>query len=250
MPVGLDNQGDEAIAALDRRESAPRVLIRRTEDNWQFECPYAPEDEERWFALLFQAFGTRHGGVFNAFFDAFVRLCGDRCWDEERHVWMPDEDEFSTMLALVASHKPENEAQAAHAVQLAAVHLVSMKLGEQALKGYWDVRTAATFAKLVRVYGDGIERMARLQGKIQPRTVNQTIKVVYVDSRDQRSVQIKGGTAPVGGQPHGTDGSEAISCSSLPSPGAIGPSVSITGSERQTSLPLPWWSAWFWRAVR
>jgi len=57
--------------------------------------------------MLIQAFGTRHGGVFNAFFDAFIRLCGERCWDEERRVWMPDENEFSTMLALVASHKPE-----------------------------------------------------------------------------------------------------------------------------------------------
>ena len=68
-----------------------------------------------------------------------------------------------------------------------------MKLGEQAHKGYWDVRTAATFGKLVRVYGDGMERMARLQGKLEPRTVNQTIKVVYVDNRDQGSVHIDGG---------------------------------------------------------
>jgi hypothetical protein len=216
LPEGLEKHADQAGLEMLARPSAPRVMIRKTKTGWQFDCPYAPEDEERWQNLLFQAFGTRHGSVVNAFFDAFARICGDRVWDEKRNVWLPDEDEFNSILAIVAAHKPQNEAEAAHAMQLAALHLVSMKVGERASRYAYDTRTVATFAKLVRVSGEGLERIARLQGRLKAKTINQTIQVVYCDNR---SVSLSGGAGPFRGQPHAAShAAAATGLPALPSP--------------------------------
>jgi hypothetical protein len=240
---------DQAGAELLARPSSPRVIIRKTKDGWQFDCPYAREDEERWQNLLFQAFGTRHGSVVNAFFNAFARICGDRHWDPKRNAWLPDEDEFNSILAIVAAHKPQNEAEAAHAVQLAALHLVSMKVGERASQHAYDTRTAATFARLVRVSGEGLERLARLQGRLKAKTVNQTIQVVYCDNR---SVSLNGGLGPFGGQPHAASDAAAVKgLPALPSPCSnYGAPVPTARRKGQAGVQNAWWGSRLWSAIR
>ena len=246
---GLREMGEVAIAGMVQRPCAPRVLIERTNDGWRFACPYDSRDQEAWEGLLFQAFGTRSGAVMTHFLNSLQALVGDGWWDAKRNLWMPDQDQFDAMLAIIASLQPENEAQAAHAAQLCALHLSAMKLGKQASRSYADPRTIAILNKTVRAYGDGMERLARVQGKVQPRQVNQTIQVIYNDQRDQRT-QYAGGVSPNGGQPHRTTGGEAIPRPALPSPNQSGSTVPIASGRGQAGVQISRWSAWLWRAIR
>lgn len=243
MAVGLAEIADAAIAEHYTRPCAPRILIEKTSDGWQFACPYEAENQSRWEALLLQAFGTRSGAIMNHFLDVFTRLVGDGEWDEERHCWTPKQNDFDAMIAIVASLQPQNEAQAAYAAQLCALHLSAMKLGEQASKHYADPRTTAILSKTVRAYGDGMERLARLQGKVKPKTVLQTIQVVYCDSRT-------GGVSPIGGQPHAAEGSASIQCSALPSHNASGSALPLACGGGEASVPDAWWLARLWSALR
>lgn len=250
LAAGLDRLGDEAIREMQRRPCAPRVLIQKTETGWDFVSPYRNEDKDRWTALLFQAFGTRHGPIMNHFMEVLTKFLPHNHWDEEGRFWFPDQGAFDAMIAIIHSLKPENEAQAAHAAQLVALHLVSMKLGESAAHSYWDQRTTALLCRTVQTYGDGLERFARLQGRLKPREVNQTIQVVYVDNRDQR-VLAPGGGPDFGGQAHGTARGEAVQCPALPGPSANDrPRVPLAGSEGQARMSFSRWSSWFRRALR
>ena len=249
LPVCLDRIADGAEARLYARPCPPRILIEKLENgDWTFASPYAPEDEARWNALLFDAFGTRSCGVMNHFLEIFTTLCRDGEWDQERHYWHPRQTDFDALLAIVAAVAPENEAQAAYAAQLAALHISAMKLGEAAIKHYSDPRTVALLSKTVRAYGDGMEQLARLQGKIKPRTVNQTIQVVYCDNR---SVDVSGGAVQFGGQPHAASNAATIEArSAVPSPcpddGAALSAASREGKERVQNA---WWGARLWRAL-
>ena len=214
---------------------------------------YSKEDEERWWALIADAFGTRCGGLIDHFLERITELVPEDKWDGEERYWHPSESDFNAVLAIISALRPENEAQAAHAAQLAALHLSAMKLGEHAAR-WGNERTIAILAKTTRAYGEGIERLARLQGKVQPKQVNQTIQVVYVDNRDQRTVQINGGGVPNGGQPHATSDAAAVTrLPALPSPRADnGPTVPSAGSPGQACLQNAWRSWWrsFWRSER
>ena len=255
LPIGMQALGDAALDEMYLRPAAPRILIEKAKDDgWAFGCPYEPGKDcknlNRWEALLFQAFGTRSSGVMNHFLSVFTKLVGNGVWDEERKAWMPRQDDFDAILCMVHSLAPENEAQAAYAAQLCALHLSAMKLGETCSHSYADERTRAVMNKTVRAYGDGLERMARLQGKLQPRAVNQTIEVRYYDHRDQRSIHIAGGAGQIGGQPHGADGGALIPRPALPSPQSGGAAVPVPSGEGKAGLPHPWWGAWLWRAFR
>lgn len=250
MAVGMAELADRAIQDHYERPCAPRVLIEKTGDGWKFANPWDDEHRERWEALLFQTFGTRSSAIMNHFLDVFTKLVGDGEWDEDRHAWMPKQNDFDAVVAIVHSLKPENEAQAAYAAQLCALHLSAMNLGKQATRTYADSRTVAVLNKTVRAYGDGMERLARLQGKVQPRTVHQTIQVVYYDNRDQRSVQLTGGAAPFGGRPQGTDGGAAIRSPALPSPNQGGAALPSPSGEGQESVPVAWWRLWIGRTFR
>lgn len=250
LAVGLDRLGDEAIREMENRPCAPRVLIQKTDTGWDFVSPYRDEDRDRWTALLFQAFGTRHGAIMDHFMEVLTRLLPHNHWDEEGRFWFPDQGAFDAMIAIIHSLKPENEAQAAYAAQLVALHFVSMKLAESPAHSYWDPRTTALLCRTVQAYGDGLERFARLQGRLKPRHVNQTIQVVYVDNRDQRALATGGGP-DFGGQPHGTARGETIPCAALPCPGANDRApVPLARREGQARMPFPRWGSRLWRALR
>jgi hypothetical protein len=259
LPTGFEELGDAALAAMDARPAAPRICIERAKDGrWNFANPYSEEHGERWLAMLAGAFGTRSGGVINHFLDTLTKLVAPGAWDEKRQVWFPCEDDYQAALNIISSLRPENEAQAAYGAQLVALHLSAMKLGGQMAKSWADPRTAALLAKTSRAYGEGMERLARLQGKLQPKQVNQTIQVVYVDNRDQRSVQFTGGCGSNGGQPQASpsplqygDPSIRDARATLPSPCQNdGESMSVTGREGQASVPHAWWGSRLWRSIR
>jgi hypothetical protein len=232
------------------------------ENDWEYSSPYEG-DGDLWLALLCDAFGTRHGSVVQHFLSTIAELvpAGDRSAQRDgRHYWYPDETQFNAALAIISAMRPENEAQAAHAAQLVALHLAAMKLAAQQTS-YADPRTAAILAKTTRAYGDGMMRLANLQGRVQPKQVNQTIQVVYVDNRDQRSVHFNGGDAANGGQPQATYRHNTATHSgggdecgpALPSASQVnGQTMPGSCSEGEKRMPGSWRSWWrtLWRAQR
>jgi len=257
LPTGFEELGDAALAAMDARPAAPRICIERAKDGrWNFANPYSEEHGERWLAMLAGAFGTRSGGAINHFLNTLTKLVEPGSWDEKRQIWFPCEDDYQAALNIISSLKPENEAQAGYAAQLVALHLSALKLGSQMSKSWADPRTAAILAKTSRAYGEGMERLARLQGKVQPKQVKQTIQVVYVD---RRSVQTDGGFGPNGEQPHASDLSQqyCIAASTVPELSPLrssGPddrqAMPSAGSSGENKVPNAWWGAWIWSALR
>jgi len=124
-----------------------------------------------------------------------------------------------------------------------------MKLGEHIAQHSPDPRTVRLLTRTVRAYGDGLLQLARLQGKLKTRTVNQTIKVFHYDNRDQRSVIFAGGVPENRGQPHGTTGATAAGFTALPGPCQdYGATVPLAGREGQASLSNAWWAR-LWRSA-
>jgi hypothetical protein len=243
LPEGLDLIADEADRRRVGRYCPPRIRIEKPKNgSWRIVSPYAKEDEERWWSLLGEAFATRDPDVILYFFETLGNLC-PKFWDDSRREWAPREVEFNALLAVVGSVRPANEAQAAYAAQLGALHLSAMKLAERTTE-YADPRSAAILNKTVRAFGDGLERIARLQGKIAPRTIHQTFEV-----HKHEHVHFRGGTTPNGGQPHRAATSAPVECAALPRPCADGSAVQMPCGERQEGLPGPWWGARLWRSL-
>jgi len=167
-------------------------------DAW-FSCPYADEDRDAWQALLYLAFGTRSASVVSCFVRQLAQFVR-RDWDEAAAKWKPSQDEFNAVLALISAIKPRDEAQAAYAAQLAALHLAAMRLATRVTgEGHVDERTVAVLNKTVRAYGDGLAQLQRLQGK--SRTSRQSIKS-ETHRHVHNHVHVERGAAGNGGQPH------------------------------------------------
>src|SRR5918994_2209140 len=124
MPDEFIAAADAAIAKHRKRKWSPE--IRDTGEAW--ECPYADEDADRWWALLFEIFGTRQSAVVDVFFSQLQQLAGKN-W-RANSGWITDEKDMRTLFSIIASLKPRNEAEAAYAAQLCALHMSAMKLGE------------------------------------------------------------------------------------------------------------------------
>ena len=250
MPDQFRDLADEAIARHHQRGLVPEILMG--ENVWV--CPYAKEDEDRWTALLFEIFGTRQGRVVSAFSQQLENI-GTRVWTRgHAHTkgrWHLENNELTQMLAIILSLKPQDEAQAAYAAQLVALHLSAMKLSSaQASTWGGDPRTAAILNKTVNAYGLGLERMRRLQGKVEPRQTHQTIEVHYHDNR--QTAVFNGGVPPNGSQPHGTNGGEAIPRTALPRPQSGGEALPSASGEGQAGMQSArgWWGRAKRRAQR
>ena len=179
-------------------------------------------DEEQWTSphndlelhtlQLADAFGTRSRAVFVTFMRQLEALCGQSHWDEDAKQWRLDEHEFSAALAIVNSLHPRNELEAAHAAQMVAVHLLTMKVAARAIKYEYDTRTASVAAKLARTFTAQREAFERIR---KPnRTAKQSIKVTresHVHYHDHR------GEGQIDGQPH--DARAATIEGSAPLPG-------------------------------
>lgn len=225
MPDGLRALAVEAMEKHRGRFSPPALDVSGGWEKWFFDCPYRAEDRDLWQALLFEAFGTRSVSVATTFLRQLCNLIG-KDWDSDAEDWMPNLPELNTAIAIVASLKPENEAQACLAAQTVACHIAAMKLGDNIGRmSLPDERTVATMARAAKVSA-GLQRtLAQLQGRLQPRQVNQTIQVIYLDQRQQTAVV--GGEGISGGQGQTAKGSNgyaidgtaiASGCGALPSP--------------------------------
>lgn len=223
MPKEFIAAADSAIARHRKRKWAPEICD--TGEAW--ECPYAEEDHDRWFALLFEIFGTRQAAVVDVFFSQLQQLAGKN-WRAESG-WITDEKEMRTLFSIIASLKPRNEAEAAYAAQLCALHMAAMKLGETMGKTWGgDPRTIAVLNKTVRAFGDGLLNFRRLRGRGQ-----KTVQVIRVEAHrhDHKHVHIEGGTE-FGGQPQATGAPLLEGSTKMPGKGSIRQAVPRSGRER------------------
>jgi hypothetical protein len=204
--------------------------------SWQVQSPHA--DEELWTLQLVQAFGTRSRALIGTFLEQLGNLCPE-AWDERAGSWKIDETEWNALLSLVADHQPENSAQAALAAQMAATHMMVMRLSAQALnRGHTIYHgDAALASKLARTFAIQCDTMQMLKGK--SRTANQSI---HVHKETHQHVHHHGGGGENGGRPHDPTRSgrtiEAGEAVWSEEPG--GQSLPSPSREGQGAVPISW----------
>ena len=225
-----------ARAFVDSLPIGPGVLNEGRANCLDMRSPH--NDDALWTLQLVQAFGTRSLALIDTFLIQLSRLCPD-VWDEDSGAWKMDETEWNALLALVSDHQPENSSQAALAAQMAATHMMMMRLSAQALNRGSSIYhgDAALASKLARTFTMQCETMQALKGK--SRVARQSI---HVTKEEHQHVHHHGGGADFGSQSHGpaesgrtieageTVWSEEPGGQSLPSPSRTG----------QDALSVPW----------
>lgn len=196
-PDNLKAGRAEAIAFAESLPLMPGVMAEARGDHTKIMAPH--NDDELWELQPVQAFGTRSMSLLRTFLRQLSKLCPE-AWDEDHRVWKVDETEWNALIALVADHQPENSSQAALAAQMAATHMMMMRLSVQALnRGHMIMeRDAALASKLARTFAMQCEAMQALKGK--SRVAHQSIHVTkeqHVHYHDNR------GGRDSGSQSHG-----------------------------------------------
>jgi hypothetical protein len=197
---------EEARARHLRRPPNPGVVVENAgPQRWRFGSPHRELDP--WQIQIVDAFGTRSALAAQVFLDQLATLCmGEPSYGPNG--WQPDELQLNFALNLVSGMRPRNEAEAALAAQMVAVHFMTMQLSARALRNpYGDPRTAALAGKLARTYAMQAETMAKLKGKAG----KQRITVRYERHNHHHEHQHlhaegAGGTSDFGGQPQGPTG--------------------------------------------
>lgn len=236
-PENLVAAKDGARAFADSLPLQPGLIVEPRGNGWQVQAPH--NDEELWVLQLVEAFGTRSRALLSVFVEQLSKLCSED-WDPDRQSWRVNESEWNAVLALVADWKPENSAQAALAAQMAATHLMTMRLSAQALgRGYTvNSHDAALTAKLARTFAAQCETMQTLQGKTK--TAKQSIHVTKETSQHVHYHDHRGG-GENGNQSHGR-GEEARApdeCEAVWSNDESGDVLQGSSGERLRPLPVP-----------
>lgn len=230
---------EKARARTLKRSHAPFMEINIDENgeakwDWPFQ-----ENGKDWKYLIIDAFGTRHGNIAAVFVNQLVALCDRGTWSEEHQRWYPDDVELSALMAIVAAYRPRNEAQAALAAQIAATHLLTMKIAKRVSDYPYDTRMISAYAKLARTSAAQAEAMMAIKGK--RRTSSQSITVSHEKHvHHHQHVHVEGGVEENGSQPHasvdgGTD--KNGSRPALLGDDATGQVVPLRSGEGQTGLP-------------
>ena len=181
----------QADAVIERQHKRPFMPPMAHDKDFAFVPPYRSErDKDRWWALFFDALGTRQCAVVTMFIRQLESLV-DQCWRDDWQQWTADEEQMIAGFALIQSLKPRNIAEAALAAQLYALHLSNMRLARGANRYQdGDARTTATLARSIRAYGDGLMTMRKLKGK-GARSV-QVIKV-QTHRHNHQHIHLEGG---------------------------------------------------------
>lgn len=246
MPDKLRALALAAQRRVQRLQAVGPVNLEPSQQDGYLRSPYAAEDWELWVCLLLDAFGTRSLNVANAFMRQLAELCPE-VWDGENS--RVDPFAFEQAVSIVKSVKPRNEAEAAQAAQMVAVHFATMKVGKQ-LDGlsYLDPRTASALAQLGKTYSRQLESIstARNGGKAKRQVIKVQKNVSVTHYHDERHVHLPGqGGGDSDGQAHGTRAQRAhatptgepIKVAALPSPDEGGAALSFSGCEGETGLP-------------
>lgn len=229
----------QADALIERHKARPFMPPMLADKERCFAPPYRSErDKERWWALFFDAIGTRQQAVVTMFIRQMEGLVDNR-YRNDWGQWVADEEQMIAGFAFLQSLKPRTIAEAALAAQLYALHLSTMKLGRGlSHQANGDARTAATLARSIRAYGDGLLTMRKLKGK-DKRSV-QIIKV-QTHRHDHQHIHLEGGSIN-GGQAQAKATSAVAELRSLSCSDSFGEALSIPCGERAARLPDARWS--------
>lgn len=202
-----------AASRANKRPLSPGIMLEPNgAKGYTYTSPHS--DLNLWDLQLADALGTRSQSVMSTFVRQLKGLVAET-WDDAADRWKPNETELNAALAFVASIRPRNEAEAALAAQMVAVHWMQMGLTRQAMRyGEVDTATAAVAGKMARTYTFQLEALARLRGK--RRTVRQSI-TVKKELHQHVHYHHDGGAAGNRGQSHGSPASESAERSALPS---------------------------------
>lgn len=164
---------EKAQARTLKRDHGPVMTV--DPETTALTSPFS-EAEEEWRWMVIDTFGTRSHQVANVFLQHLSVLCA-AAWNDAARCWVPNEDELTAVLHIVAAHRPKNEAEAALAAQIAATHMITMKVAKHAYNHPYDSRTVSSYAKLAKAAASQVETMSGLKGK--RRTTRQLINVVH-----------------------------------------------------------------------
>lgn len=211
-PENLADGKAAARAFADSLPLQPGLVVEPRGDTWQVQAPH--NDEELWQLQLVQALGTRSRSLLCVFVEQMAALCPED-WDADRQSWRVNETEWNAVLALVADQAPENSMQASLAAQMAATHLITMRLSAQALNRGYSINShdAGLVAKLSRAFAIQCDTMQALKGKT--RTAKQSIHVTkeehkHVHYHDNRGGGENGNQSDGRGEAQASDISEAV----------------------------------------
>ena len=238
-PEVLEPSIEKARVRTLKRAHAPFMELSIAADGKsRWEWPFDDNDQQ-WKFLILDAFGTRHADVAAVFVNQLVALCSKGNWSDEHQRWYPDDVELSAMMAIVAAHRPRNEAQAALAAQIAATHLLTMKIAKRVSDYPYDTRMISAYAKLARTSAAQAEAMMAIKGK--RRTSTQAITVTHEKHiHHHQHVHVTGGVEDNANQSHATVDSRADkngAGTALLSDDATGQVVPLRSCEGQAGLP-------------
>ena len=226
----------KAKARTLKRRHGPPISLQRNPDGstqWTWPFEWTEDEDSSWRWLVIDAFGTRCEGVAGAFLKHLVDLCGAE-YDEAASEWVPDESELIALLHIVSAHKPRDEAQASLAAQMAATHIITMKVAKRVTDYIHDTRMIGAYANLARASALQFEAMATLKGK--RRSTRQQITVKHEKHVHQHQhVHVTGGGSGSDDQAQAaiaTANRAALPCANTP-----GQDVRLAIGEGQEGLP-------------
>ncbi len=228
--AGLVAERARALAKAKARPASPGVMLEPCGEGYELTAPHS--DRDLWELQIADAFGTRSQSVIRSF-TAQLQALGAQVWDAPNGTWKPDETELNAALAMVHEWQPRTMAEAALAAQMVVTHLLTMRLGAQALNrgGMVIDRDAALTGKLARTYAQQIETFQALRGK--RKVARQSIKV----SKEQHiHVHYTRGVGESGSQPHDTRTSIPAQCAALPGPEQGGQIVRLPSRKRKAGV--------------
>jgi hypothetical protein len=174
MPAMLGPWAEKAKTRMEKRPASPGVMMEPRGDLGDFRAVAPHDNHEVWSLQIHDAFGTRSPSTVTVFMEQLRALCGEN-WNDERKAWQPSETELNAALNFINSNQPRNEAEAALAAQMLAVHFMTMRLSAQALKT-GDARTASIAAKLARTYAAQMDTLQLTRGKRRSTRQHITVK--------------------------------------------------------------------------
>jgi len=238
-PETLAPSIEKARSRTMRRAHAPFMDMRIGDDGEAvWEWPFDDKDQA-WKFLILDAFGTRHGNIATVFVNQLLALCSSGNWSEQHQRWYPDDVELTAMMSIVAAYRPKNEAQAALAAQIAATHMLTMKIAKRVSDYPYDTRMISAYAKLARTSAAQAEAMMAIKGK--RRTSTQAITVTHEKHiHHHQHVHVEGGASINESQPYDAMDGRPVEngrCATLLGPDPRGIVVPIGGTEGQAPVP-------------
>ncbi|WP_433908770.1 hypothetical protein [Sphingomonas yabuuchiae] len=245
MPAMLEPWAEKAKVRMERRPASPGVMMEPCGELGDFRAVAPHDNHEVWSLQIHDAFGTRSPSTVAVFMEQLRALCG-QSWNDERKAWHPSETELNAALNFINSVQPRNEAEAALAAQMLAVHFMTMRVSASALKT-GDARTASIAAKLARTYAAQMDTLQQVRGKRRSTRQHITVKhEKHIHTHQHQHLAAWGYAAPdpAPSAPNGNHREPAIEqrtetvCSSASMSGAdaIGQVVPISRRARKASL--------------